>query len=148
MTTETPPVLGQGDVVAALVEYLLDDADLHAAVGGRGFGFELPADQADDMPRTCFVVQEAGGFHQGLPEVLDRARVDANAYGRSLDEAKAVAVMIRGRMRDLSRFVATNGLVLLPATRSGGYIPLREEVGGWPRVLRSYLVVYDERSVA
>lgn len=142
--------LGAGDVIAALVDYLVADDPIADATdaGDRVFGHELPDSEAQSMPRSCIVVSEAGGFADGLPEVLDRARVDVRAYGATLDQAKRLAVLVRLRMRALGRYVAANGVLLHAASRSGGYIPLRETTGDWPLVLRSYLVPYDERAVA
>lgn len=146
-------VLGEGDAITAVVEWLSLDTvlgaeTLHDGDEPRIFGGELPDDEAQYMPRACIVVSDAGGFSDRLPEVLDRSRVDTRSYARTPDEAKALAVHVRRRLKELRRFVAENGVVLHPAQRAGGYIPLREPVGGWPLVLRSYLLVYDERAVA
>lgn len=140
-------ILGQGDAVTAVIEWLADDAALDPLEDAI-FGFELPGTEAASMPKPALVVSDAGGFANDLAEVVDRARVDIRHYGRTLDEAKAIAVLVRARMRALRRFVASNGLVLLPAVRSGGYIPLREPIGDWPLVLRSYLVLYAEEAAA
>lgn len=145
-----PAELGLGDVVAAVIEWLSDDAAIAAATdgGARIFGPELPLTEAGSMPRTAIVVSDAGGFTEGLPEVLDRGRIDVRAYGATPDEAKRLAVLVRLRLKALRRWTSTLGMVLHPATRSGGYIPLREQTGGWPLVLRSYLIPYDETLVA
>lgn len=144
------PELGLGPI-DALVEWLAGDSDLVAALGNdadRIFGYQLPLEEADTMPRTCVVVGPAGGFAEGLPEVLDRVRVDARSYGRTHDEAFRVAQLVRFRMKALRRFVSSFGVVLHAPTRNGGYIPLTEQAGGWPLVLRSYLQPFDERVAA
>lgn len=138
------PELHEGDAVAAVVEWLLADPAIAEATAGRVFGWELPATEAGSMPRPALVVSDAGGFTEGLPEVLDRTRIDTRSYGATHDQAKRLAVLVRLRLRALTRFVSSFGLVLHPARRSGGYIPLREQAGGWPLVLRSFLITYDE----
>lgn len=148
----TEPVLGAGDPVSALVEWLTADTAIAEIVGEdervRIFGWELPLVEASHMPRAALVVSAAGGFSEGLPEVLDRARIDMRAYGGSHDEAMRLAVLVRRRMRELRRFVSSLGLVLHAPVRAGGYIPLREQSGGWPLVLRSYFQPFDETLVA
>lgn len=145
--------LGLGDLVSAVVEYLEEDAAIaeataDAELGQLVFGHELPRAMSDRMPMVAVVVSDAGGFADDLPEVLDRGRVDVRCYGATLDEAKRLAVLVRLRLRSLGRWTSSLGLVIHAATRSGGYIPLREQVGGWPLVLRSYLIPYDETLVA
>jgi hypothetical protein len=147
------PVLGLGDSIAAHIEWLAGDSAIVEATtetnpGDLIFGHELPLNQANQMPRSCIVVSDAGGFTEGLPEVLDRSRVDVRAYGRTMDEAKRLAVLVRLRMKTLTRWTSSLGLVLHAPRPAGGYIPLREPAGGWPLVLRSYLTVYDETLVA
>lgn len=148
----TEPVLGLGDPTAALVEYLAAGSDIAEAtsdadVGQRVFGFELPLEQAGRMPRTAIVIAPAGGFAERLPEVVDRVRVDVRAYAGSHDEAMRLAVLVRARLRALTRYTSTLGLVLHAVKRAGGYVPLREQAGGWPFVLRSYFVLFDETLV-
>lgn len=141
--------LGLGDVVSAYVEYLAADPDIADATadGTLVFGWELPDDQATHMPRSCLVVGEAGGFTQGLPEALDRSRIDVRAYGATLDQAKRLAVLVRLRLKALTRWTSSLGLVIHGPRPAGGYIPLREQAGGWPLVLRSYTGLYDETVV-
>ncbi len=144
----TEPELGLGDAISALVEFIGDDAAIAAVVGERIFGYELPLTEAGSMPRGALVISDAGGFHEGLPEVMDRSRIDVRAYGATFDEAKRLAVLVRLRLRSLRRWTSSLGLVLHAPSPSGGYIPLREQAGGWPLVLRSYLQPYDETIVA
>ncbi len=138
--------LNQGDVVVAVQGWLADGEAIAEATEGRLFGHGLPASEATQMPRPCIVITEAGGYADDLPEEMDRARLDIRAYAVTLDQAKSLAVLVRERMRELSRAVR-NGIVISAATRVGGYIPYREPVGDWPAVLRSYLVPYSDRRV-
>lgn len=143
------PEIGLGDVVSAYVEYLAADPAIAEATGAgaRIWGWELPDDQAQSMPRTCLVVGEAGG--PGAPvEVLDKARIDVRAYGATFDQAKRLAVLVRLRLKELTRWTSTLGLVIHGPRPAGGYIPLREPAGGWPLVLRSYVGLYDETQAA
>lgn len=137
-------VTGEGQVVVAAKDYLLADPDIAEATEDRGFAHELPPGQAASMPRPCFVVSAAGGFTEGLPEALDRTRHDVRAYGRTVDEAFALAVLIRRRFAALTRWVAPNGVVIQGGNRQGSYVPLREQIGGWPLVLRTYLLIHPE----
>lgn len=146
----TEPVIGLGDPASALVEWYAADSAIAEATGSgaRIFGFELPSTEAQAMPRAAIVVSVAGGYTEGLPEVLDRARVDVRSYGATHDEAMRLAVLVRLRMKELRRWTSSLGLVLHAPTRAGGYIPLREQGGGWPLVLRSYFQPFDETLVA
>lgn len=137
--------LGQGDVVTAVQSWLADGGALAEAAEGRFFGHGLPDDEAQSMPRACVVITDAGGYTDDLPEAMDRGRVDIRAYGETRDVAKRVAVLVRARMRELTRTVR-HGVVLSAASRVGGYIPYSEPIGGWPAVLRSYLVPYVEEA--
>lgn len=144
------PELGHGDLVSAIVEYLGEDVAIAGltGAGARLFGWELPDSEAEAMPRLALVVSDAGGFHDRLPEVADRGRVDVRAYGATFDEAKRLAVLVRLRLKALTRWTSSLGLVVHAPTPAGGYIPLREQAGGWPLVLRSYLCVYAETLAA
>jgi hypothetical protein len=139
--------LNLGDCVVAVQEWLADGPELAEAVAGRVFGHGLPDDEATSMPRPCVVVTEAGGYTDDLPEEMDRARLDVRSYGATPDQAKTVAILVRRRMRELSRSVR-NGIVISAPSRVGGYIPYREPIGDWPAFLRSYLVPYSDRVVA
>jgi len=138
--------LNEGDVVVGLKEWLADGAELAEAVEGRIFGHELPDAEAPSMPRPCVVITLAGGFTDGLPEEMDRARVDIKSYGATPDQAATVSIRVRRRMRELTRTVR-NGIVISAPSRVGGYIPFREPIGDWPAFLRSYLVPFSDRRV-
>lgn len=135
--------LNVGDVVVAVKEWLADGPDLAEATEGRIFGHSLPDDEASAMPRPCVVVHDAGGFVDDLPEAMDRARLDVKSYGATRDQAITVAVLVRRRMRELTR-TTRNGVQISAASRVGGFIPLTEPIGAWPGFLRSYLVPYAE----
>jgi hypothetical protein len=138
--------LGLGDAVSAMVEYLGADAAIAEVTdaGGFIFGFELPATAAQAMPRAAIVVADAGGYPDGLPEAMARSRLDIRAYGATFDQAKRLAVLVRLRLKALGKWTSSLGLVLHAPVRVGGYIPLREQAGGWPLVLHSYFVTYPE----
>lgn len=146
----TEPQIGIGDPTAAVVEWLVADPSIAEMTdaGDRVFGWELPITEAQHMPRAALVVSPAGGYTEGLPEVLDRVRLDFRSYGETHDVAMRLAVLARARMRALGRWTSSLGLVLHAPTRAGGFIPLREQNGGWPLVLRSYFQPFDETVVA
>lgn len=137
-------VTGEGQVIVAAKDWLLADPAIDEATDGRVYAHELPDDEAPAMPRRAVVVSAAGGFTDGLPGAMDRTRADARSYGATPDDAFALAVLVRRRMNALTRWVAPSGLVLSGGLRQGSYIPLREQIGGWPFVLRSYVLTHPE----
>lgn len=139
--------LGKGDGVVAIQEWLTDDPDLMEATSDGIYGHRLPDDVASSMPKAAVVVQDAGGFEEGMPEVLDRGRYDIRSYGATVDEAKRVAVLVSRRMRAIRREVR-NEMVIHAASRAGGWIPLEEPPHRWPLYLRSYEIPIDVREVA
>lgn len=131
------------DPVAAVVAILLADAGITARVGARGFGGELPADEADDMPRPAFVVRASGGSSLTGDSYAehDSQRVDLFAFGRTPAEAAALADLCALTLRRVERQVAA-GAVVHWVKSAGGYSSGREPVTDWPRAWRSFQVFY------
>lgn len=111
------------------------------------YGHELPDTAVDGMPTQALVVGASGGPGEGGYLPLSRQRVDLRSYGATHGAAMDVAVAAHLLLKNLRRTVVEDALVH-SADPTTGYVTLREPNGRWPLVLRSYMVLYDEREVA
>lgn len=127
-------VMTSPDETAAVRAYLLAQAEIVALVGQRVYVWELPEDEADNMPRACIVVNDTGLSSQGQ---LNRSRVrfqvrtkDLKCYGASSVQARAVwdaCSEALARMRPHTRAgVRLYGAVV------GGPQGMREPAVNWP----------------
>lgn len=139
--------MSRPDPISSTAAFLAADSEVDAEVAGLVFGHELPTEQADLMPRKCLVVSGAGGFGSGGYLPVDRGRLDLRSYGITHEEAMDVALAAHNALKTMRRTVIGD-VVLYSADPSGGFLGLREPDTKWPLVLRSYLLLYDERAVA
>jgi hypothetical protein len=131
------------DPLAALVELLLADDGVAAIAQDRGFGGELPADEAAHMPRAAFVVAASGGFSLtgGSYVEHDTQRVDLFAYGATPREAEQLLATAALALRRVRRSVAAGTLIhwVKPA---GGLTGARDPDAAWPRAFQSFQVFH------
>lgn len=132
------------DPLVVLERYLLSTPSVAALVGDRAFGFELPLDQADAMPRKCVVASEAGGRSLGPSArsnmLFGHVRVDMKQYGETPNEAKQVELAVAQAMKDLRRYGSAGEGGLFWATVEGGPSLLREPTVHWPFFLTIYQI--------
>lgn len=146
------------DPISAVVALLLGRAAITAEVGDDVYGEELPASLAEAMPKAAIACQSAGGIGAGDSSYLPIGgqRIDVNCYGASLWAARHLARIVHDELKAVVREVVTYDLdspatasVLFHAFQvSSGYVALREPTTEWPRVIRTYVAVYDEREVS
>jgi len=117
------------------------DADWKVA--GRVFGTELPKAEIDAGPRSCIVVQSAGGGGVGrgarsyLPWRV--IRVNIRSYAETPDDADALDYRVYDYMTGFHGLVYMNHQTILrDAVMSGGPLPQRDPDIRWPFVLSVY----------
>lgn len=131
------------DPIAAIVALLAADADVAALVGARVFGGELPAAEAEHMPRPAIVVSPTPGgpFAAGSTAEIDLQAVDLLAYGETPYEAgrvmRAAAAALDGAAR-----VVSEGALIHWARPAGGPAAQREPEVAWPVSVRPYEILY------
>lgn len=138
------------DHMKALVDHLLADSALAAIVGTRVFGGELPAAQADLMPRQALVVSfsgNPGGPGSGDYTRLVEIRFDFLSYGETPFQADAVRRAAYDVMKAINRTVVSSTL-LHRAEHSGGPVNGRDRDTDWPFIFDSWNVLAAERAVA
>lgn len=135
------------DPLAALVAFVAGDAEVAALVGARVFGQELPAGEVQQMPRPCVVLQTAGGFGERGEAPVQRVRVDARCYGRTLHEAMQVHLAVYGALRKRLLRSQQGDALLHSAILEGGPSPLRDPDADWPFVLSSWQIIAADEPV-
>jgi hypothetical protein len=136
------------DYVEALRLFLLDDDDVAELVDTRGFGGELPVQEAEEMPRTAIVIREAGGGVLGTGfQAYGDQRVDVLAYGATPLEASDLYRVIQPALKQLARVVFAECL-LHWARRAGGPVPMRDPNTDWPFMYSSWQLLVAETPVA
>lgn len=135
--------MSAADPVAGVVAYLKADAGMAALLGTRVFGGELPADEAQFMPRKALVVKPSGGISltAGSHAEHDTGRFDLFGFGETPHEAARVADAGALAMKRLRRSVWA-GTLLHWAQSAGGASSGREPGTEWPRSFRSYQLFY------
>lgn len=137
------------DPVGATRDILAADAGIAALAGDRVFGGELPAGEADSMPRRALVVKPSGGISitGGSGVEHDTQRVDLFAYGATPKQAADLVSLAALVLRRVDRVVAAGTLVhwYQPA---GGYSSSREPDTDWPRAFMSFQIFHALESVA
>lgn len=137
------------DLIAGLVALLLADAGVAALAPARVFGGELPASEAEFMPRAALVVAASGGVSltAGSYAEHDTARVDLFAYGVTQHEASLVLAAGALAMRRIRRTVSQNALIHW-AQPAGGGTGARDQSLAWPRAFQSFQVFYALEAVS
>lgn len=137
------------DLIGGLVALLLENADVSAIAGLRVFGGELPADEAQHMPRSALIVAPSGGFSltAGSYAEHDTARVDLFGYGPTQRDANKLVAVASLAMRRVMRAVSANVLIhwAMPAGGSSGG---RDAALAWPRAFQSFQVFHALEAIS
>jgi hypothetical protein len=130
MTTPTP------DPVTALVAYLRANINAPTLV----FGQELPASQADSMPKPVVVCRSAGGPLDRGFLTLGNTRIDVRCYGATPFAAMSLYQETHALMKYGIQRIAVGPTLLHSATLESGPNHLREPDLDWAFILSSWLV--------
>ena len=133
----------EADLEGGVVAYLKTGASVTALSGTRIFGGELPAAEAEFMPRHAIVVRASGGASLTGESLLDHdtQRLDVFAFGPTPREAKRLMGRASRHLRKLTRSVHA-GCLLHWANPASGSIAGREPVTEWPRQFQSFQVMH------
>lgn len=99
--------------LAALIQWLLADADIIAAVVQRVYGPELPKEEAADQPRKVLVVKYGSGPapRYGCAQLGSKI-IEVWAYGGSTGEADLLSLLVYQKLKfELRRKVVNNTLL-------------------------------------
>ena len=133
------------DILDALITYFKGVSGVSTLVSTRVYGADLPDDEIENMPRQTAVLKYAGGPESVRSHNVQRVRVDVLSYGDGFKQAVAVDHAIADAAHDLSREEPSGSSTLIHSVGYGGPIQLREPETGWPYVVRTLLVIADER---
>lgn len=139
------------DPLGAIVSLLEADADVSALIGTRIYGGELPAAQAQYMPRQCMVLQYSGSGESttGRKDWSRHGsmRIDVWCYGKNFFEADQVRRTVHPVLKEVGR--TYQGSVLLHSiNHSAGPIQFRDPETKWPVVINTYSVFYAEKAIS
>ena len=131
------------DLIGGLVALLAADASIAALVAARVFGGELPAEEAEHMPRKALIVPPAGGISLtgGSYVEHDTSRVDLFGYGATQREANRVVDTAAIVMRRIQRSISA-GVLIHWAQPAGGAMAGRDPTLGWPPAFQSFQVFH------
>jgi len=132
------------DIVAALVDLLAAEARVTDVAEDRIFGGELPADQAQYMPRDSLVIAPSGGtsLTAGSYIEADAQRFDLFSYGPTTAAAAALGRIAAMSMRRTRRGVHA-GVLIHWVRSAGGFSTARDPVTAWPRCFQSFQVFHS-----
>lgn len=133
------------DVVTALRDFLLSDADVYALVGDRIYGDEVG--EVENMPQKCIVIIETGGqpINSFLP--INKPKLDLYCYGETYVEAAIVDKAVAYALKYLDRKTIYKSLLHGAEIVTGAW-SLRDPDTGWRMKMRSITVSIDEREVS
>lgn len=131
------------DLLGGMVALLLDDAAIAAIVDTRVFAGELPADQAELMPRAAIELHQSGGtsLTGGSNAEHDTQRIDLFAYAatpREADQLRAAAALAFRRVQPGVR----GNCYIHSIVPAGGASSTRDPDAAWPRAFQSFQVFH------
>ena len=140
------------DAKAAVIAYLLADADVASLAGTRVFGDEEAFRGVIDevIPKTV-TVNRSGGMDDRGYAPLDHQRFDIKCFGETRYEASKLYDALRLAMKAMvpTTISLNDGSVrLYNANRSGGAMDLVDPDAQWPYVWSSWMVTCDDRQVS
>lgn len=132
------------DIVAALVALLAAEASVTDVAGDRIYGGELPADQAQYMPRDALVIGPSGGtsLTAGSFVEADAQRFDLLSYGPTTNAAAALGRVAATALRRTRRGVHS-GVLIHWVRSAGGFSTARDPLTAWPRSFQSFQVFHS-----
>lgn len=119
------------DPLAALVGYLLADADVAGLAGTRIYGGELPDESSQPTLPPTVVLQDAGGRYPRSNSQQYTALVDVRSYAPTPIETKQLDLACTTALNRLARTIV-NGTVLFSAIKEDGPRPGRSQTSLWP----------------
>jgi hypothetical protein len=132
------------DPIAASVAFLLSDAPLVTLVGSRVFGGELPAREAEHMPRAAVVLKPAGGGLLGTGTIdVGDTRLDVDCYGATPLDAWTVYLAVYGALKGLTRGAYASTVLHWARPSSRGTLA-RDPDTDWPVTVSSWQVLAGE----
>lgn len=134
------------DGIGALITYLTAQSAISTLLGTRVFGLEVPASEADDMPRKAIVINNAGGIGEASSIDVYQHRFDFICYGETPFEAYEVWRTLRTELRDMERNV-TSSTFLYNAVHSAGPFSFRDQPTTWPVTIDTWLVMIQDTIV-
>lgn len=138
------------DSKAAVIAFLLADADVITQVADRVYGDELTRDESGNILGKSVVVSPSGGsppsYTQGtLP--VEAQRLDLICYGETGFEAEAVRRAVFGALKDIDR-TKIAGVLIHWANPAGGVATGRDPDTDWPFKWDSWQVLTDTRAAS
>jgi hypothetical protein len=137
------------DTLAAVVQYLHDDAGIQAVFNdavdvARVYGAELPQDQAEFMPRKAVVVRRSSG----VAGIAGRTRLEVGfltivCWGETPEEAARLRGAVRDALRECIRRVVLQTL-LHSFDPSSAPIQDRDAETDWPYVAEPWQFLASE----
>lgn len=133
------------DPLGALRTFLLANADVNTATGGRVRCLSLLAADVTAMPRACVLLKPAGGPGEpgGGYQQYGKTRIDVICYGATEDESWDVYLAAAAALKALQRVKAANVLLHSADVSSKGATAL-DPVKQWPVTYSSWLVLASE----
>ena len=133
------------DPIAAMIVWLLADADIALAVGTRVYGVELPKEETPGQPQKSIVVKPGAGPMVRMGCARLGARVmEFWAYGGSPGEAGALSLLVYQKLKfELDRVDINNTLIHDAVPVSQG-VALRDPDTNWPFQMQSFQITVAE----
>jgi len=135
------------DPIAGVVAFLEADSAVTALVSTRVFGGELPAAEAESMPRAAIVVTPAGGGLIGRAyQSYGDTRVALTCYGANRRDSYQVYLAAAAALKQL-RHAEHGDCLLMWARASAGGSTTTDPDTDWPVTLASWQVLASEQAV-
>lgn len=110
----------------------------------RVYGIEIPASEADTMPRKLIVVRQSGmGGQSGGFVRVQKALLDVACYGETPYEAEQLRLEVNRYLKDFRRQMS-EGFLIHSFDLVNGPIHLREPQTEWPYVVETWRCLASE----
>lgn len=138
------------DLHEAVIAVLKDPQEIFDLVGddventSRVFGIEIPASEAEYMPRKLIVVRQSGmGGQSGGFVRVQKPLIDVAYYGETPYEAEVLRLEVNRYLKNFRRRMS-EGFLLHSFDLVNGPIHLREPQTEWPYVLETWRCMASE----
>lgn len=142
------------DILSAVRQMLIDDAEVGDLVDERVWGGDLDREEVANMPRKNIVISRGGS----VPSVgtasyirVQRMRLDIRCYGEDSFEAGKVQRAVEAFMKAITPRVVElpdHSVYVQNAVESGGPIDLVDPDVDWPSVYCAWGVIASEEAIA
>ena len=133
------------DILEGIIEILKSDTIIRENINDRIFGGKLPFEEIEKMPRKNIVIVQDGSPEYAQSSVTIKQRFSIWIYSETEYEGGVLDRLIFDCLKAVSRKTIVQ--MLIHSIGLGGVTKINDPDTGWPILIRTILVMADERKI-